>query len=96
MREFWNSLQQTQSLGLLMNAGLLTPDLIADIIPDVPTTYRERMKQTAAQQAQQNQLLSMVPQALQAIQIGKPQEAEAVLAQIVQQLQAQQQSKQGQ
>jgi hypothetical protein len=36
-----------------MNTGLMTPDIIADTVPDVPTTIRERMKQNAMQMLQE-------------------------------------------
>ena len=62
IREFWNSLQQTQSLELLMNAGIMTPDIIADTVPDVPTTIRERMKMNAMKQDVVNQVLQMISQ----------------------------------
>jgi uncharacterized protein YjgD (DUF1641 family) len=62
IREFWNSLQQTQSLELLMNVGIMTPDIIADTVPDVPTTIRERMKQNALKQDMVNQAMQMLQQ----------------------------------
>jgi hypothetical protein len=60
VREFWDSLQQTQSLELLMNTGLMTPDIIADTVPDVPTTIRERMKQNAMKQDMLNNAMQML------------------------------------
>jgi hypothetical protein len=60
VREFWDSLQQTQSLELLMNTGIMTPDIIADTIPDVPTTIRERMKQNAMKQDMLNNAMQML------------------------------------
>lgn len=57
--EFWNSLIQTRALDVLMQSGILTGDIIADLMPEIPATVRERMKQNymmmqqamAAQQA---------------------------------------------
>ena len=60
IREFWDSLQQTQSLELLMDVGIMTPDIIADTVPDVPTTIRERMKQNAMKQDMVNQVMQML------------------------------------
>ncbi len=60
VREFWDSLQQTQSLELLMNTGIMTPDIIADTVPDVPTTIRERMKQNAMKQDILNNAMQML------------------------------------
>lgn len=62
VREFWDSLQQTQSLELLMNAGIMTPDIIADTVPDVPTTIRERMKENAMKQDMLNNAMQMLQQ----------------------------------
>ena len=66
VREFWNSLQQTQSLELLMNAGIMTPDIIADTVPDVPTSIRERMKMNAMKQDVFNQVMQLLAQGDQA------------------------------
>jgi len=60
VREFWSSLQQTQSLELLMNAGIMTPDIIADTVPDVPTSIRERMKMNAMKQDVFGQVMQLL------------------------------------
>lgn len=78
VREFWESLQQTQSLELLMNAGIMTPDIIADTVPDVPTTIRERMKQNAMKQ-------DMLGQAMQMLQQGDEQGVLQMLYQVMEQ-----------
>jgi uncharacterized protein YjgD (DUF1641 family) len=78
IREFWNSLQQTQSLELLMNAGIMTPDIIADTVPDVPTTIRERMKQNAMKQ-------DMLGQAMQMLEAGDEQGVIDMLYQVMEQ-----------
>jgi len=78
VREFWNSLQQTQSLELLMNVGIMTPDIIADTVPDVPTTIRERMKQNAMKQ-------DIFGQAMQMLQSGDEQGVIDMLYQIMEQ-----------
>jgi hypothetical protein len=77
-REFWDSLQQTQSLELLMNTGLMTPDIVADTVPDVPTTIRERMKQNAMKQ-------DMFGQAMQMLQEGNEQGVLEMLYQVMEQ-----------
>lgn len=60
VREFWSSLQQTQSLELLMQAGIMTPDIIADTVPDVPTSIRERMKMNAMKQDVMGQIMQLL------------------------------------
>lgn len=78
IREFWQSLQQTQSLELLMNAGIMTADIIADTVPDVPTTIRERMKMNAMKQ-------DLLGQAMQMLQQGNEQGVLDMLYQIMEQ-----------
>ena len=79
IREFWNSLQQTQSLELLMEAGIMTPDIIADTVPDVPTTIRERMKMNAMKQDAVNQIMQMISQ-------GDMQGAQEAMLQLAEQM----------
>jgi len=59
--EFWNSLMQTDSLSVLMEAGLMTPDIIADIMPNVPSTIRQRMKDNYQMALQQQQAAGGMP-----------------------------------
>lgn len=49
--EFWNSLIQTRAIDVLMQSGILTGDIIADLM-DVPPAIRERMKQNWAMMMQ--------------------------------------------
>lgn len=45
--EFWNGLVQGGGLEILFQTGLLTPDILAEIMPGVPTTVRDKMKRNA-------------------------------------------------
>lgn len=56
--ELWSSLVQTNQLETLIGTGLLTPDIIADIIPNITEDVRQRMKQNAANMmAMQQQMM---------------------------------------
>ena len=63
IRDTWQTLNQTNSLEMLVQMGLLTPDVIAEMIPDVPVTVREKMKQNAFKQ-------DAIGQVMQALQSG--------------------------
>jgi hypothetical protein len=81
MRELWESLQQTSMGEVLMNAGILSPDIIADIIPDVPESIRNRMRENAAEQ-------DVMAQVLQLVSAGQGEEALQMLQQMAQQQEA--------
>ncbi len=78
MTELWDSLQQTDALSTLVEIGLLTPDVIVDIMPNIPETIRSRMRSNYAQQ-------NVVAQAVQLVAEGDPQGALQLLAQLAQQ-----------
>jgi hypothetical protein len=67
-REFWASLMQTDAFSQLVEQGLLTPDIVAEIMPDIPDHIREKMKANAArmQQAAQMEAGGEMPQQLPA------------------------------
>lgn len=55
-QETWDSLTQTnKSLEVLMQAGIMTPDIVADIVPGLSSELRTRMKQNYQMQLQQQQ-----------------------------------------
>ena len=76
-RELWESLNVTQSLELLMEQGAMTPDIVVEIIPDLPEEIRERMRQNLAEQDAFGQMV-------QALQAGQPEQALQILAQAAQ------------
>ncbi len=78
MTELWDSLQQTDALSTLVEIGLLTPDVIVDIMPNIPETIRSQMRSNYAQQ-------NVVAQAVQLVAEGDPQGALQLLAQLAQQ-----------
>lgn len=53
--DFWQTLMQTDAFGTLFEAGLLSPDIVADIMPNVPTSIRARMKENYRQALQRAQ-----------------------------------------
>jgi len=63
MRDTWQTLNQTNSLEMLVQMGLMTPDVIADIIPDIQVSTREKMKQNAFKQ-------DVIAQVMQQLQSG--------------------------
>jgi hypothetical protein len=60
--EFWNSLMQTDALTILMQTGVLTPDIVVDIMPNVPTSIRQKMKENYQRIQQQQQEMAQQQQ----------------------------------
>jgi hypothetical protein len=78
MMELWDSLQQTGGMELLMQSGLLTPAIIAKIIPHVPESIRAEMLSNIAQQDVIQQVMELVAQ-------GQNEQAIALIQQLMQQ-----------
>ena len=61
--DFWQTLMQTDAFGTMVESGMLTMDIVADIMPNVPTSVRTRMKENyrqaveAAQQQPQGETI---------------------------------------
>jgi hypothetical protein len=63
--DFWRTLMQTDAFGTLVERGMLTMDIVADIMPNVPTSIRQRMKENYRQMLQQQQAMMQQQQAAQ-------------------------------
>jgi hypothetical protein len=73
-RELWESLNVTQSLDVMMQNGAMTPDIVIELIPDLPEELREKMRENLREQ-------DMVEQMVQALAGGDPNAALQLLAQ---------------
>lgn len=76
-RELWASLNVTQGLEILMQNGAMTPDIVVEIIPDLPEELREKMRENIAKQ-------DIVGQMMQAMEQGAPEQAMQILMQFAQ------------
>ncbi len=60
LSELWDTLVQTNALGILIERQMLTMDIVADIMPNIPASIRQRMKENfQKQQEQQQQMMQM-------------------------------------
>lgn len=57
-RELWTSLNVTQGLEILMQNGAMTPDIVIELIPDLPEELREKMRENLAKQDVIGQMIS--------------------------------------
>jgi hypothetical protein len=88
MRDTWQTLNQTNSLEMLVQMGLMTPDVIAEIIPDIQVSTREKMKQNAFKQ-------DVIAQVMQQLQEGNEAGALQMLYQLMEPSQGQQEAPPG-
>jgi hypothetical protein len=79
--ELWESLQQTGGLEILMNSGVLTPDVLVEMIPNVSAAVRDKMRANIAKQ-------DLVAQVLELVAQGRNEEVIALLQQVAQQQEA--------
>lgn len=77
MMELWDSLQQTGGMEILMQTGLLTPKIIAQIIPHVPASIRAEMLNNVQKQ-------DVVQQVMQLVSQGQNDQAIALIQQLIQ------------